>query len=202
MGYMISTSGDSIRSMVDGVTPLQFKNELKGILDAGEMEGYRLGKYEFKKGCSLLSNDFPVFRYADVLLMKAESILRTDPASAGLAAEIVTQVRERNFKDNPSAAIVTGEELLSGSAYQYGEVQNGVLISPEGGDDIQLGRMLDELGWEFCQEARRRQDLIRFNVFTTKKWLSHTPNGDFTALFPIPDDEMNKNPKLVQNPGY
>ena len=202
MGYMISTSGDSIKSMVDGVSPLQFKNELKGILDAGEMEGYRLGKYEFKLGCSLLSNDFPIFRYADVLLMKAESMLRSDPSSAGLAAEIVTEVRGRNFKDNPSAAIVTGDELLGGSSYQYGEVQNGVLINPEGGDDIQLGRMLDELGWEFCQEARRRQDLIRFNVFTTKKWLSHIPNGDFRSLFPIPDDEINKNPKLLQNPGY
>jgi hypothetical protein len=97
---------------------------------------------------------------------------------------------------------VTGDELLGGSSYQYGEVQNGVLINPEGGDDIQLGRMLDELGWEFCQEARRRQDLIRFNVFTTKKWLSHIPNGDFRSLFPIPDDEINKNPKLLQNPGY
>jgi hypothetical protein len=202
MGYMISTSGDSIRSMLDGVTPLQFKNELKGILDAGEMEGYRLGKYEFRKGCAMLSNDFPVFRYADILFMKAESILRSDPSQANTAAEIVTTVRNRDFRDNPAAATVTGDDLLAGSSYQYGAVLNGVLVEIEGGADIQYGRMLDELGWEFCQEARRRQDLIRFNVFTTKKWLSHAPNGDYRSLFPIPDDELNKNPNLVQNPGY
>jgi starch-binding outer membrane protein, SusD/RagB family len=202
-GYMISTSGDSIRSMVDGVSPLQFKNELNGILNAGEMEGYRLGKYEFAKGCSYLSNDFPVFRYADVLLMKAECLLRSNlPANVDEAAALVTSVRERDFKSNPSAAVVTGAELLGGSSYNYGFVLNGVLTDIEGGGDVLYGRMLDELGWEFCQEARRRQDMIRFNVFTTKKWLSHVPNGGFRSIFPIPDDELNKNPNLVQNSGY
>ena len=64
------------------------------------------------------------------------------------------------------------------------------------------GRFLDELGWEFAQEAHRRQDQIRFGVFTTKKWLSHRPNGDYRSLFPIPQDELNKNPNLTQNQGY
>ena len=200
-GYMISTSGDTIRSMVDFVTPLQFKNELRGILDAGEMEGYRLGKFEYKKGATgNLSNDFPVFRYADVLMMKAECLLRTDLADD--AATLVTFVRGRDFKNNPSKATVTGDDLMQGSSYNYGFVNNGVLTEIEGGADVMYGRFLDELGWEFCQEGRRRQDMIRFNVFTTKKWLSHRPNGSYRTIFPIPNAELNKNPNLTQNQGY
>jgi starch-binding outer membrane protein, SusD/RagB family len=41
------------------------------------MSGARVGKYEIKKGAmENLSNDFPLFRYADVLLMKAELLIR------------------------------------------------------------------------------------------------------------------------------
>lgn len=41
------------------------------------MSGARVKKFEIKKGAKAnLSNDFPIFRYADVLLMKAEAQLR------------------------------------------------------------------------------------------------------------------------------
>jgi hypothetical protein len=41
------------------------------------MSGARIKKFEIKKGAKEnLSNDFPLFRYADVLLMKAEAQLR------------------------------------------------------------------------------------------------------------------------------
>ena len=35
------------------------------------------------------------------------------------------------------------------------------IITEEGGDDIELGGLLDELAWEFVAEHHRRQDLIR-----------------------------------------
>jgi hypothetical protein len=41
------------------------------------MSGARVGKYQIAKGTDEnLSNDFPLFRYADVLLMKAEAMIR------------------------------------------------------------------------------------------------------------------------------
>lgn len=60
---------------------------------------------------------------------------------------------------------------------------------------------MDELGWEFNQEGRRRQDLIRFGVWTTKSWLSHSATNDINKnLYPIPRAELDKNGKLKQNP--
>lgn len=55
----------------------------------------------------------------------------------------------------------------------------------------------------FNQEGRRRQDLIRFGVWTTKSWLSHSATNDINKnLYPIPRAELDKNGKLKQNPGY
>ena len=67
---------------------------------------------------------------------------------------------------------------------------------------MQYGRFLDELGWEFAAEGRRRQDLIRFGVFNTKTWFNHRPSAAYKTLFPIPEAELTKNSNLKQHPGY
>ena len=59
-----------------------------------------------------MGNDFHVFRYADVLLMKAEALLRSG-GSASEATSLVNQVRERAFGDsNHNYATVTLDDIL------------------------------------------------------------------------------------------
>ncbi|MET3877179.1 RagB/SusD family nutrient uptake outer membrane protein [Chitinophaga sp. OAE865] len=183
--------------------PLSFVNELPGLEKGESVHGFRLGKFEIKMGSTnRLSNDYPLFRYAEVLMMKAESLLRLGKADE--AAAIVTQVRQRDFVTNPSKAVVTGAQLRGGSTYQYGmkdAVNNK--FSNEGGEDLLYGRFLDELGWEFDQEGHRRTDMIRFGAFTKKSWLSHAATNNINrTLFPIPRTEIQKNNNLTQNPGY
>ncbi len=183
--------------------PLNFVNELPGLEKGESVHGFRLNKFEIKMGSTnRLSNDYPIYRYADILMMKAECLLRTGLPDA--AATIVTQVRQRNFTSDPAKAIVTGAQLLQGSSYAYGlqdDVNN--LHTTEGGADIQYGRFLDELGWEFEQEGHRRTDMIRFGAFTKKSWLSHSATNNINrTLFPIPRTEIEKNNNLVQNQGY
>jgi len=201
-GQQFKANGDSIFGTMGAFTkkPLAYRNYLPGVDISDEVDGFRLGKFEIAMGATnRLSNDWPLFRYADVLMMKAESMLRTGNADG--AALLVTQVRQRNFKSNPAKATVTGADLLKGSGYDYG-LRNHLATTTEGGADIQYGRFLDELGWEFNQEARRRTDMIRFGVFTRKSWLSHSPNGDYRTLYPIPRTEIAKNSNLKQNAGY
>ncbi|MEO6894574.1 MAG: RagB/SusD family nutrient uptake outer membrane protein [Ginsengibacter sp.] len=202
MGQQYTANGDSLFGTMGAFVgkPLAYRNYLPGVDQSEEVDGYRLGKFEIAMGATnRLSNDWPLFRYADVLMMKAECLLRTGNADG--AAALVSQVRERDFKSDPSKAVVTGAQLLKGSSYDYG-LRNHLTTTDEGGADIQYGRFLDELAWEFNQEARRRTDMIRFGVFTTKSWLSHSPNGDYRSLFPIPKTEIDKNSNLKQNPGY
>jgi starch-binding outer membrane protein, SusD/RagB family len=172
--------------------------------------GFPVRKYEIYSGETGASDvDYPALRYAEVLMMRAEALLRSGQADA--AATIVTQVRRRNFTGAAAAkATVTGADLLKGSSYNYGwydtdgvvKTAAGGTAVQNGGSDIQYGRFLDELGWEFAIEAHRRTDLIRFGVFTTKKWFNHAPNGAYRTVFAIPLNAIQTNSKLKQNTGY
>ena len=184
-----------------GAVVINYVKTVRSLTQSASNEGFRIGKFEIKSGQRGGSSvDFPLYRYADVLMMKAESLLRTGRATE--AAVIVTQVRQRNFSVNPAKAIVTGAQLMSGSVYPYGEWSNGGVINPQGGADVVYGRMLDELGWEFAAEAKRRQDIIRFGVFTTKKWFAHLASSSNRVIFPIPQNSLLTNANLRQNPGY
>jgi len=172
--------------------------------------GYPVWKYEVYAGETGASDvDYPIIRYAEVLMMRAEALLRTGQADA--AAALVTQVRQRAFAaTDPARAVVTGAELMTGSRYNYGweDIDGVVKTGPGGtpvtggGGDVVYGRFLDELGWEFASEGHRRQDMIRFGIFTTKTWFNHAPNGAYRTLFAIPENAMTTNSKLKQNPGY
>lgn len=202
MGQQYSSKGDSLKCTLTGALkgkPLAFINEVPGVHSSQEIHGYRFEKFEIASGSSnILNNDYPLFRYADVLMMKAEALLRTGKADE--AATIVTKVRRRAFTD-ASKATVTGAQLMEGSSYDYG-LRNILNTTYEGGSDIKYGRFLDELGWEFNQEGRRRQDMIRFGIYTQKSYLSHTPKGDYWAIYPIPRGILETNSNLKQNPGY
>lgn len=195
----------------------EFVNHIPAVNDADpnipriEFEhGFPIWKYEVYDGMLGSSEvDYPIIRYAEVLMMRAEALLRTGDPDA--AAALVTQVRERAFADaDPSKAVVTGAELMEGSTYNYGwyDVDGVVKDGPggtpvtDGGADIEYGRFLDELGWEFAIEGHRRTHLVRFDVFTTKTWFNHTPNGDHRNVFAIPQNALDLNTNLTQNPGY
>jgi len=202
-GQQYSASGEEILVALGAYSgkPLNYINEVPSIDASEAIHGYRLGKFEIKLGAAVqLSNDFPVYRYTEVLMMKAECLLRLGRADE--AASLITQVRQRAFPDDQAKAVVSGSELQEGSTYDYGR-RDTYSTTHEGGADIRYGRFLDELGWEFDQEAHRRTDMIRFGVFHTKSWFSHTATNDVNKnLFPIPRVELNKNSNLKQNPGY
>lgn len=196
---------------------------------AGDYQGARLWLYEIQPGNIGTSDDnVPFFRLTDAYFIKAECLLRLGGYKGETeqdAADIVTMIRRRAFKNNPEKAVRTVAQLKGGSVYDYGlrETQGTlddnknltnvqVITTNEGGDDIILGGLLDELAWEFVYEHHRRQDLIRFkmtngcNVFNGKSWFGKSantnPNDHHLDIFPILQDNLDANPNLVQNPGY
>ena len=156
--------------------PLNYTREIRSTDNPGcyPMEGARLVKYEIKSGDWGTSyDDVPFFRLADAKMMKAECILRlggTPDYSEQDAADLVSEVRVRAFRNNPDAAKRTVAQLKGGSVYQYGHRENTAkqnepdkwVKTQEGGDDI-IGGLLDDLAWEFIVYYRR-QDLIRFRM--------------------------------------
>lgn len=120
--------------------------------------------------------DYPLFRYADVLLMKAEAELRRGTAAADVL-QYLQPIYDRAF----------GEGVRT-------------LVATEVDTDFILNERARELWWE----STRRTDLIRFGKFTTDKylweWKGGTANG--TAVdasrktYPIPAAEISANPNL------
>lgn len=197
-GQQYKSSGE-VLTRSDNGKPFGYVKDVPSIDQSDVVDGYRWGKFEYALGITnRLSNDWPLFRYADVLLMKAEALVRSNQPGAGA---LVTKVRERAFKNNPDKAVVTDDELKLGSVYDYGR-RDTYQTTHEGGSDIVYGRMLDELGWEFTQEGRRRQDMIRFGVFTKKSWFSHEVSVETRNLYPIPNTAILTNSNLKQNTGY
>lgn len=138
---------------------------------------------------------------------------------------------------DPEAAKRTLADLKGGSCYNYGHSEYHVADGYDpakytsyswdakyydegpaedapyrGGQDIELGGLLDELAWEFVFEHHRRQDLIRFkmengqNVWNGKSWFCKDRVQDITDNHynagPIYVDYMNGNKNLVQMPGF
>lgn len=153
--------------------------------------GVRVSKWEFAMGSSEnLSNDYAIFRYADVLLMKAEALWRKG-GNAAAALALVNLIRAR-------AGV---PDLVT---------LDGKLSFDLAGAVVPGGELFNEMGRELAFEKSRRQAMIRWGVFTNvDKWaLPHNNAGDvivtasYTNLFPIHKDKIAANPNLTQNTGY
>lgn len=159
--------------------PLAFTPEIAGLRTAGEADGVRCKKWEFQKGGvanKSMDNDLVIFRFADILLLKAEAIMRMRGGTANQeAVDLVNKVRERAFGDD---------------SHNYTTA------------NLTLDELLKERGRELAWEGVRRQDLIRFGKYQGA-WFGKAAEADkHTSIFPIPSDVMPSNPNLKQNQGY
>lgn len=154
--------------------PLTFTpyiNELQP--NAWRQSGARIGKWEFPLGTNgNLSNDYAIFRYADILLTRAE-------ASARLSG---------NWNDSYALAIVNQIRT------EHGGVDPFTTLDED--------KFLAERGREMFAEATRRQDLIRFGRYNDEFRFHPADPSKHVNIFPIPEQQINANQKLKQNPGY
>lgn len=148
---------------------------------AGWTQGYRSIKFfpdinDYNVYSRNQDNDVPIFRYADVILMKCEAITRGGSATLGdtpmsLFNEIRAYVNAPLIESNPS-----------------------------------LQDILDERGREFLDEHWRRNDLIRFGDFERDWGFKNDFNSNASnpqyRLLPLARDVLNANTNWEQNPGY
>lgn len=122
------------------------------------------------------SNDYPIFRYADIILMKAEAILRGGTATLG---------------DTPQS--------LMNQIRTY-------VHAPQVPSDPTLDELLDERAREFADESWRRNDLIRFGKFEDDWGFRSLYQQGFTEkfrrVFPVPTSVLKTNTNWSQNEGY
>src|SRR5690606_30386031 len=117
--------------------------------------------------------DIVLYRYGDVLLMKAEAknALGQDPSDE------INAIRERAYGDNFQDHI-----FVSGSTEE---------------NDVAL---LEERLRELAFEGKRWWDLLRFEK--ALEYLPALENQEFKLLWPISSAVLSLENKVSQNPGY
>jgi len=142
-------------------------------------------KWRNASGWASADNDY-ILRLADIILMKAEALNELGQLDA--AAAEVNSIRER--VDLPE---LTGEDMQNQEALRR--------------------TILKERRLELAQEANRWDDLVRYDLMV--QIMNNVDDVDLRnnqpvdynvsetdALLPIPQNEINLNPQLEQNPGY
>lgn len=151
--------------------------------DAGNVSYVGCFAYKFRgmtpSGASYreFCDDYPIYRYADVLLLKAEAKALT----GGDPTEEINAIRQRAYAD----------------AY---DVQTMGYPNMAGDDEGIEEVLLREHFREFMFEGKRWYDLRRFGQDYVMKY-SSLRNAEH-LLWPIDTDTMTDNPALTQTPGY
>jgi len=224
-GNVVPQSGDPIPFGSDdwaGQGILTYNVQVHSIDNPGAyfQEGARFVKSEIVAGdAGTYGNDVAFFRLADAYFIKAECLLRLG-RDKETAAQLISDVRKRSFPNASAKATRTVASLEGGSRYPYGHREytcegyanwdpSSYITTSEGGTDILLGGLLDDLAWEFVGEHHRRQDLIRFkmsdgrNVFNGKSWFcKDATTSTHWNYFAIPKEALDANITLKQNQGY
>ena len=112
VGPQFNSSGELMTDPGNNNQPIIFTPEVNELApNARRDAGARVGKYEIALGAtSNLDNDFPIFRYGDILLTKAEALFRLSSGDA-TALALVNQIRERAEVDPVDR--LTAELLLA-----------------------------------------------------------------------------------------
>jgi hypothetical protein len=175
-------NSDGVTPLLDGAAdpadpngaPITFTpyiNELQP--GAWRQSGARIGKYEFYRGMTgQLSNDWVIFRYADILLTKAEALAR----------------KNANWNEPTALALVNQIRTTHGGVDPF--------------VTMDATKFMAERGREMFFETTRRQDMIRFGTYNGAFRFHPADASAHVNLFPIPESVLNANQNLDQNPGY
>lgn len=181
------TPSRDLLALFDKEGDTQRKEQTVVYYDCAWSNYYPSDNYAFMyKVRSGYSNVF-FLRYDDVLLLKAEAYLNGDNVNLQAAAEIIDQIRTRAGVAKLTAAEKANKESLF-TAYVN---ERRLELACEGERWFDLVR-LDLV--ESAMAAAQRNDPYRLPLAV--------PFTKNSYLLPIPQDVLDTNPNVVQNPGY
>lgn len=148
---------------------------------------YPKDHYPFMYKCRSAYSSILKFRYADILLLKAEALIMKTSPDLTAAAALIDQIRQRVDLPKLTSAAKASQSSM-------------------------IDALLKERRLEMAFEAQRWFDLVRLDKVESvmnslwsrdvgRKEMRYAFGADSYRL-PIPQAAMDQNPNLVQNPGY
>jgi hypothetical protein len=146
---------------------------------------YPADNYAFMYKCRSGFSSIIKLRYADILLLKAEALIGKNDING--AAAIINQTRQRAGLGNlPASATANREAILN--AYLKERRLELALEGQRWFDLVRLDKVEEVMNAVFAKDEGRPPLVYPFNKQS--------------YLLPIPQEAIDQNPNLVQNPGY
>lgn len=163
-----------------GSTPSVAENGLETYKYRNITSVSTVGNPVFGSDPAYADNDFPLFRLAEQYLIYAEAVVRG--GTGGSKEQALTYLNELRNRAGITAPL----------------------------SDYDAQFILDERTRELYWECFRRTDLIRYDQFTTANYLWEWKGGvqagravdEHFNVYPLPSQDLQANPNLIQNDGY
>jgi starch-binding outer membrane protein, SusD/RagB family len=175
--YRASGYGDYLpaKDLLDLISPGDIRLQMfqKDPLLTGIYASYRVMKWPTQNN----TDNIPVIRLSEVYLNRAEAYANLGQDASAQAD--LNMIRQRGLSSAP-AVTATGQALL---------------------DQIAIERRI-ELGYEghrIHDLMRHKQDIVRVDVTGDVAFMAYPCQF---CILPIPQQETDTNPNIVQNPGY
>jgi len=168
-------------------------------IDRGGITVYYIKKYDHDTDPNFARtpDDWTVYRYADVLLMLAET-LNEQAYSTGEPFDLLNQVRTRAGLGALGSGGVPGQESFRDTLAHERRVELA-FENHRWFDLLRTGKAIEVMSAygarEIAHPTLPPPDFLPFDGN------SYNLNAD-KLLYPIPGNELNKDPNLTQNPGY
>jgi len=182
----VTPSRDMIQAFTDAGDNIRYGQSIV-YYQTGWSNYYPANNYPFMYKIRSAVNSIIKYRYADILLLKAEALILKPSPDLESAAVVLDQIRQRAGLPQLPAGVRSDRNAL-------------------------FRALMDERRLELAFEGQRWFDLVRWNkveevmnaVYAKdpgRKPQIH-PFTEYSYCLPVPQAVLDQNPNLKQNPGY
>ncbi|WP_080904179.1 RagB/SusD family nutrient uptake outer membrane protein [Parabacteroides sp. Marseille-P3160] len=148
---------------------------------------YPSDNYPFMYKCRSANSSIIKFRYADVLLLKAEALIMKGSPDLSAAAGIIDKIRQRAGLTQLPSSVRSNKQEMEEALLKERRLE----LAFEGQrwfDLVRLDKVEEVMNAVYAKDTGRKTQLYPFSTDS--------------YLLPIPQGAIDQNPNLVQNPGY
>lgn len=182
----VTPSRDLINAFKSEGDEVRF-NESVVYYDCTWSNYYPADNYPFMYKCRSAFSSIIKYRYADVLLLKAEALIMKETPDLERAAKIIDQIRERAKLSKLSSSVRTDKDRMLNALLKERRLE----LAFEGQrwfDLVRLNKVEEVMNAVYAKDSGRKSQVYQFDVNSYR--------------LPIPQTVIDANDKIHQNPGY
>ena len=182
----VTPSRDLISAFKQEGDEVRFKESIV-YYDCNWSNYYPSDNYPFMYKCRSANSSIIKYRYADVLLLKAEALIMQDTPDLEGAADIIDEVRDRAKLGALPTSVRSNKNVLLNALLKERRLE----LAFEGQrwfDLVRLDKVEEVMNAVYAKDSGRKAQIYTFDKNSYR--------------LPIPQSVIDANDKIHQNPGY